>query len=95
MLVNDTKSRVEFRPGSDNEVPDFLSRYKAPENNCANDDVEWKEYYIDEMKYRQYIDNKINKLKQQICDKLKPDHYETKIFYDLRKYLIVPNGIVF
>ena len=45
-LVNNTEAKLEFRLGSNNEVSNFLSRYKAPEINCVNDDVDGKKYYL-------------------------------------------------
>ena len=42
-LINDTRAKVEFRPGNENQVPDFLSRYKAPQINVVNDNIDGKE----------------------------------------------------
>ena len=33
-LINDTRAKVEFWPGNENTVPNFLSRYHAPEINA-------------------------------------------------------------
>ena len=94
-LINDTRSKVEFRPGNENTVPDFLSRYHAPEINAVQGPVTGKEIYLEKIKDHQNNDNEICRIKDQINEKVNSKDIETENFQDIIHNMHILNGILF
>ena len=93
-LINDTRAKVEFRPGSENTVTDFVSRYHAPEINAFQGPATGKEIYLEKIKEHQSKDNEICHIKDQLQKKVQPKDLETHNFKDIASNIHMVNGIV-
>ena len=80
-LINDTRAKIEFRPGNENKVPDFLSRYHAPEINAFQGPVTGREIYLEKIKENQNKDNKICHIKDQLNQKVQPKDRKFSRYY--------------
>ena len=88
-LVIEASSEVFYREGKNQQVPDFLSRYQAPQV-CELDDNNL-EAYLDTLAEHQENDTEIANLKIQLTKGLKPhsDHFK-----DIENRLVISKGFV-
>ena len=89
-LVNDTGAKVSYRKGNENEVADFLSRFKAP-INAGFTDKQIPSYYMEDIIKRQIKDKEVRRIKEALQE---GKSIHTENFKEIKNDLRIHQGLV-